>query len=75
LPKIIIEALERRNISPVELAEMEAERRFLRTRVKSKQKRVKNTLFSSALRIYKKNLIPKSLVKFYAPRYFKASLD
>jgi len=70
----IIEAAEEKNMSPVEIAEMEAGKRFSKMKARSKEKTAKSRLFNFALKVYKKNLIPKGLVKVYAPRYFKARL-
>jgi len=70
----IIEVSEKKNMSPVEIAEMEAEKKVFRIKARYKQKTVKSILFDIALKVYKRNLIPKYLVKFYAPRYFKARL-
>jgi len=70
----IIELSEKENISPVEIAVREAEKKFLRINVNSKEKTPKGRLFHMALKVYKKKLIPKWLVKLYAPRFFKARL-
>lgn len=70
----IIEVSKKKNMSPVEIAEMEAEKKIARIKTSSKRKTVKNRLFNITLRVYKNNLIPKWIVKFYAPRYFKARL-
>lgn len=70
----IIEVSQRKNISPVEIAEMEAEKKFSRIKSRCKEKTAKSKLFNIALKVYKKNLIPRYLVKLYAPRYFKARL-
>ncbi len=70
----IIEVSKKKNISPVELAEMEAEKKFTRIKASFKKKTVKNRLFNIALKVYKKNLIPKWFTKLYAPRHFKARL-
>jgi len=70
----IIEVSKKKNMSPVEIAEMEAEKRFSRIKASSKKKTVKNRLFNIALKVYKKNLIPKRFAKLYAPGYFRARL-
>lgn len=70
----IIEVSKKKNISPVELAERETEKKFARIKASSKKKTIKNRLFNIALKVYKKDLIPKYFVKFYAPKYFKARL-
>jgi len=70
----IIEASRKKNMSPVEIAEMEAAKKSARIKTKSKEKTLKNRLFNIALKVYKKNLIPKLFAKFYAPRYFRARL-
>ena len=70
----IIEISKKKNISPLEIAEIEAEKKFSRIRAKSEQKILKRRLFNIALKAYKRNLIPKCLVKFYAPGYFRARL-
>jgi len=70
----IIEVSRKKNISPVEIAEMEAEKKISRIKTRSKEKTIKSRLFNIALKVYKKNLIPRYLVKLYAPRYFKARL-
>ena len=70
----IIEASKKNNISPVELAEKEAEKKLARIKTRSKEKTIKNRLFDIALKVYKKNLIPKRFAKFYAPRHFRARL-
>ncbi|MFB0526484.1 MAG: Glu/Leu/Phe/Val dehydrogenase [bacterium] len=70
----IIEAARKKNMSPVELAEMKVEEKIAKIRTKSKKKTIKNRLFNIALKVYKKNLIPKLFAKLYAPRYFRARL-
>jgi glutamate dehydrogenase (NAD(P)+) len=70
----IIEVSGKKNMSPVELAEMEVEEKFARIRTKSKKKTIKNRLFSIALKAYKKNLIPRVVVKLYAPKHFRTRL-
>jgi len=70
----IIEASRKKNMSPVEFAEMEVEKKFASIRTKSKEKTLKNRLFNIALIVYKRNLIPKWLAKLYAPRHFRARL-
>jgi len=70
----IIEVSQKKNLSPAEIAEMEAEKKFSRREVRCKEKTAKSRLFNFALKVYRKNLIPKCLVKVYAPRYFKARL-
>jgi glutamate dehydrogenase (NAD(P)+) len=70
----IIELSEKENISPVQIAVREAEKKFLRMRAETKEKSAKGKLFNAALKVYKKNLIPKWLVKFYAPQFFRARL-
>jgi len=70
----ILEVSQKKNLSPVEIAEMEIEKKFSRIKARSKEKTAKSKLFNFALKVYKKNLIPKGLVKVYAPRYFKARL-
>jgi len=71
----IIEVSEKKNISPVQFAEMKAKKRFSIVKARTKEKTIKNRLFNFALKVYKKNLIPRYLVKLYAPRYFKARLN
>jgi len=70
----IIEVSRKKNMSPVEFAEMEAEKKFARIRTKTTEKTIKNRLFGIVLKAYKNNLIPKRLVKLYAPRHFKTRL-
>jgi len=70
----IIEVSRKKNMSPVELAEMEAKKKYAGIRTKTKEKTIKNRLFGIVLKAYKKNLIPKRLVKLYAPRHFRARL-
>ena len=70
----IIEDSKEKNINPVEIAEMKAERKLSRIRARHKKKTAKSRLFDIALRVYKKNLTPKFLVKLYAPRFFRARL-
>jgi len=70
----IIEISEKENISPIQIAVREAEKKFLRIKATGKEKTAKGKLFDMALKVYKKKLIPKWLVKFYAPRFFKARL-
>lgn len=70
----IIEVSEKKNISPIEIAEREVEKRLTGIKTRHKQKTAKRILFDIALKVYKKNLIPTCLVKLYAPRYFKAKL-
>jgi len=70
----ILEVSQKKNLSPVEIAEMEIEEKFSRIKAKDREKTPRNRLFDFALKVYKKNLIPKGLVKVYAPRYFKARL-
>ena len=70
----IIKVSKKKNMSPVELAEMEAEKKFTRIKMGPKEKTIKNRLFNIALKVYKKELIPKYFVKFYAPKFFKARL-
>jgi len=70
----LIEVSKKKNISPVELAEMAAEKKLARIKTGSKGKTVKNRLFNIALKVYKKNLIPKWLAKPYAPRHFRTRL-
>ena len=71
----IIEVSRKNNMSPVELAEMEAEKKFTRIKTRSKEKTAKNRLFNIVLKVYKKNLIPKWLSKLYAPRHFRERLS
>jgi len=72
----IIEVSEKNNMTPGEFAQREAEKRFLRRKTEAESERItiKNRLVAVALAAYRKNLLPKSLVKLYAPRYFKAKL-
>jgi len=70
-----IEVSRKKNMSPVELAEMEAEKKFTRIKTRSKEKTIKNRLFNIALKVYKKNLIPKWLAKLYAQKHFRARLS
>jgi len=70
----IIEISKKEKISPVELAEMEAEKKSSWVKARSEQKTIGNRIFNIALRVYKKNLIPNCFAKFYAPRYFGAKL-
>ena len=70
----IIEVSRKKNMSPVEFAEMEAEEKFAWIRTKSKEKTVKNRLFNIALKVYRKNLILKWLAKLYASRHFRTRL-
>jgi len=70
----ILEVSQKKNLSPVEIAEMEIEEKFSRIKAKDREKTPRSRLFDFALKVYKKNLIPKGLVKVYAPRYFKARL-
>ncbi len=70
----IIEVSKKKNISPVELAEMAAEKKLARIKTGSKGKTIKNRLFNIALKVYKKNLIPKWFAKLYAPRHFRTRL-
>jgi len=70
----IIEVSEKENISPAQIAVMEAEKKFLRIKTTSKEKSAKGRLFHMALKVYKKKLIPKWLVKLYAPRFFRVRL-
>ncbi|MDH5661757.1 MAG: hypothetical protein OEY92_02055 [Elusimicrobiota bacterium] len=70
----IIEVSRKNNMSPVEFAEMEAKKKFAGIRTKTTEKTIKNRLFGIVLKAYKNNLIPKRLVKLYAPRHFRARL-
>jgi len=70
----IIEVSRKNNMSPVEFTEMEAKKKYAGIRTKTKEKTIKNKLFGIVLKAYKKNLIPKRLVKLYAPRHFRARL-
>lgn len=71
----IIEVSKKKNMSPVELAERETEKKFTRIKASSKKKTVKNRLFNIALKVYKNNLIPKWFTKLYAPKHFRARLS
>ncbi|MCJ7646137.1 hypothetical protein MUO65_04455 [bacterium] len=70
----IIEVSQKKNLSPVEIAEMEIEKKFSRIKAKGREKTPRSRLFDFALKVYKKNLVPKCLAKVYAPRYFRARL-
>jgi len=70
----IIEASKKSNTSPMRVAEIEAEKKFSRIKAGHNKKTAKSRLFDMALRVYKKNLVPRFLVKLYAPGFFKARL-
>jgi glutamate dehydrogenase (NAD(P)+) len=70
----ILEVSQKKDLSPVEIAEIEAEKRFSGIKAKGREETTKGKLFNFAFKVYKKNLMPKCLVKLYAPKYFRARL-
>jgi len=67
----VIETAEKENVIPRVYAERIAEERFLRVTAAAEKKNISAKIFSFALELYRRGIIPYQLITPVASRYFE----